>query len=325
MKIIVIGLGSMGKRRIRLISEHKDIEVFGIDSNDERCQEVRERFNIRCFRSISEAIAAEPIEAALICTSPLSHAAIIKECLENNLHVFTEINLISDGYTENMALAKDKELVLFLSSTFLYRKETQTIIKKANKATCPLNYIYHIGQYLPDWHPWESYNNYFIGTPRTNGCREIMAIDLPWIVTAFGPIKKVCAVKSKNTQLNINYNDNYLITIEHGNGNKGILAVDVVTRKSIRHIDVYGETFQMSWNGTSDSLIEYDVENKVEHKIEFEDASEHVEGYAAFITENPYREELNAFLAQIDNPSNVPAWDFKKDIELLKIIDQIEA
>ena len=28
MKVIVIGLGSMGKRRIRLLSEHKDIETM---------------------------------------------------------------------------------------------------------------------------------------------------------------------------------------------------------------------------------------------------------------------------------------------------------
>ena len=325
MKIIVIGLGSMGKRRISLLSEHKDIEFFGIDSQESRCAEVKEKFGLKCYASIADACAAEHPDAAVISTSPLSHAAIIKECLTNNLHVFTEINLVSDGYAENMALAKEKSRVLFLSSTFLYRKETQTIIEKANNAKCPLNYIYHIGQYLPDWHPWESYNNYFIGNPRTNGCREIMAIDLPWIVTAFGPIKRVSAVKSKNTKLNINYNDNYLITIEHENGNKGVLAVDVVTRKAIRHIDVFGEQFQMSWNGTADSLTEYDIENKVEKKVKFEDASEHVDGYAAFVTENPYREELNAFLAQIANPKSIPAWTFEKDYELLKVIDQIEA
>ena len=325
MKIIVIGLGSMGKRRIRLLNEHKDVQLFGIDSQEARCQDVKEKFGIDSFSSISEAVEKVHPEAAVVSTSPLSHAAIIKECLANNLHVFSEINLVLDGYAENMATAKEKGLVLFLSSTFLYRKENQTIIEKVHKADCPLNYIYHIGQYLPDWHPWESYNNYFIGNPRTNGCREIMAIDLPWIVTAFGPIKKVSAVKSKNTELNINYNDNYLITIEHENGNKGVLAADVVTRKSIRHIDVYGETFQMSWNGTADSLTEYDIEKKEERKIQFDDASEHVEGYAAFITENPYREELNAFLAQIANPKAVPAWTFEKDFELLKVIDQIEA
>ena len=112
--------------------------------------------------------------------------------------------------------------------------------------------------------------------------------------------------------------------LEHESGAKGVFAVDVVTRKPIRHIDVYGEYLQLSWNGTADSLQEYNLETKEMQTIQFDDASEHVEGYASFITENPYREEINAFLAQINNPSIVPAWDFKKDIELLKIIDQIE-
>lgn len=315
----------MGKRRIRLMSEHKDVELFGIDSQESRCEEVKEKFGITCYNSIEEACNAQPIEVAIISTSPLSHAAIIKECLSHNLHVFTEINLVQDGYDENIALAKEKGKVLFLSSTFLYRKETQTIIEKVRAAKCPLNYIYHVGQYLPDWHPWESYNNYFIGNPKTNGCREIMAIDLPWIVSAFGPIKNVYAVKSKNTELNISYNDNYLITLEHESGAKGVFAVDVVSRKPYRHIDVYGEKLQLSWNGTADSLNEFHIDEKKDENISFSDASEHVEGYAAFITENPYREELNSFLMQITDPTFVPAWDFEKDKIVLDWINEIEA
>lgn len=222
-------------------------------------------------------------------------------------------------------LAKERGKVLFLSSTFLYRKETQTIIEKVHEAKCPLNYIYHVGQYLPDWHPWESYNNYFIGNPRTNGCREIMAIDLPWIVTAFGAITDVKVMKSKNTKLNIHYNDNYLIMLEHESGAKGVFAVDVVARKPYRHIEVYGEQFQLSWNGTADSLNQYNIEAKLEENISFIDASEHVEGYAAFITENPYREELYSYLKQIEDKNYQPAWNFEKDKAVLNIIDEIEA
>ena len=91
MKIIVIGLGSMGKRRIRLLCENKDIELFGIDSQESRCAEVKEKFGLKCYASVAEAVAAEHPDAAVISTSPLSHAAIIKECLQINLHVFTEI------------------------------------------------------------------------------------------------------------------------------------------------------------------------------------------------------------------------------------------
>lgn len=325
MNIIVIGLGSMGKRRIRLMREHKEVELFGIDSQESRCAEVKEKFGITCYNSIDEACKVQNIDAAIISTSPLSHASIIKECLEHNLHVFTEINLVQDGYNENIALAKEKGKVLFLSSTFLYRKETQTIIEKVHEAKCPLNYIYHVGQYLPDWHPWESYNNYFIGNPKTNGCREIMAIDLPWIVTAFSAIKDVKVMKSKNTELNIKYNDNYLLMLVHENGTKGVFAVDVVSRKPYRHIDVYGEHLQLSWNGTADSLNLYDIENKQDINISLEDASEHIEGYAAFVTENPYREELNAYLKQISDSNSVPAWDFEKDKIVLDWIDKIEA
>lgn len=315
----------MGKRRLRLLSERKDVEIYGIDSQESRCEEVKEKFGITCFRSIAEAVEAEDIEAAVISTSPLSHATIIKECLTRNLHVFTEINLVQDGYEENMNLAKEKGLVLFLSSTFLYRKETQTIIAKVQNAQCPLNYIYHVGQYLPDWHPWESYNSYFIGNPRTNGCREIMAIDLPWVVSAFGPIKRVSAIKSKNTELNITYNDNYLITIEHENGHKGVFAVDVVARKSGRNIEIFGEQLHISWNGTADSLKVFNIDEKKDEIVLFDEASEHVEGYAAFVTENPYREELNSFLKQIADKNYTPAWDFEKDKAVLDIIDQIEA
>lgn len=325
MKIIVIGLGSMGKRRLRLLSERKDVELFGIDSQESRCEEVKEKFGITCFKSITEAVEAENIEAAVISTSPLSHASIIKECLTHNLHVFTEINLVQDGYEENIALAKEKDLVLFLSSTFLYRKETQTIIEKVQNSKCPLNYIYHVGQYLPDWHPWESYNSYFIGNPRTNGCREIMAIDLPWVVSAFGPIKSVSALKSKNTELNITYNDNYLITLEHESGHKGVFAVDVVARKSGRNIEIFGEQLHLSWNGTADSLKVFNIEEKKDEVVSFDDASEHVEGYATFVTENPYREELNSFLKQIADRNYTPAWDFEKDKVILDFIDKIEA
>ena len=325
MKIIVIGLGSMGKRRIRLLFEHKDIELFGIDSQQNRCEEVKEKFGIKCYASIAEAVESVHPDAAVISTSPLSHAAIIKECLKSNLHVFTEINLVSDGYEENMKLAKEKELTLFLSSTFLYQAETLKIIEKVKSANVSkLNYIYHVGQYLPDWHPWESYNNYFIGNPRTNGCREILTIDLPWIVTAFGDIKSVQVMKSKNSELNIDYNDNYIILLEHESGAKGVFAADVVTRKAVRHFEVYGENLLVTWDGTPETLMGYDLDKKEDVSLLEDTTTEHIEGYSNLIDENPYRDELNAFLAAV-NENKKPMWDFEKDLALLEVINRIES
>lgn len=322
--ILVIGLGSMGKRRIRLLMEREDVIVCGVDGQAERCKETEEKFGVATYASIEDALHHEQIDCAFVCTSPLSHAGIIRTCLENNWHVFTEINLVSDGYDENIELAKEKGKVLFLSSTFLYRKEQEYIIKTSQEIGGKLNYNYHVGQYLPDWHSWESYNNYFIGDRRTNGCREIMAIDMPWLVMAFGKIANVQVLKGKNTELNVNYNDNYLMLIEHESGAKGTFAVDVMARKAVRHFEVYGENLYLTWNGTPDSLIRYNIEAKQEKRILFEDASEHQEGYAAFISENPYREEIKAFFECVEG-KNAAKWSFEKDIHVLQIIDKIEA
>lgn len=322
--ILVIGLGSMGKRRIRLIGEIDDCVVIGVDGKMERRREAEEKFGIRTYSTLEEALRNNKFNCAFVCTSPLSHADIIYKCLENNLHLFTEINLVRDKYDENIALAKQKGKVLFLSSTFLYRKETQYIIDLVLRTDGKMNYNYHVGQYLPDWHPWENYNNYFIGNSRTNGCREIMAIEMPWLVTAFGKITNVHLLKGKNTLLNINYNDNYLMLIEHESGVKGVFAVDVITRKAVRHFELYGESLYLTWNGTSDSLMQYDIDTKQERYLTFENASEHQDGYADFVSENPYREEIKAFFECVDGMETAK-WSFEKDMHVLHTIDEIEA
>ena len=107
------------------------IEVVGVDSAEVRRAEAKDLGLVTdAWASIDEAVAAAHPDAALVCTSPLSHAAIIGELLDHDLPVFTELNLVRDGYAENMAKAKEKHLPLFLSSTMLYRRETQ-YIKKA--------------------------------------------------------------------------------------------------------------------------------------------------------------------------------------------------
>lgn len=137
MRVAVIGLGSMGKRRIRLLKQYiekegkrngrknEKWEITGIDLSRERCLEVEELCNIETFSDLDKGLSKGNIDCALICSSPASHAELIHECLKRGLHVFTEMNLVNDRYHENQRLAGEKKRVLFLSSTFLYRKEIE--------------------------------------------------------------------------------------------------------------------------------------------------------------------------------------------------------
>lgn len=324
MKVIVIGLGSMGKRRIRLLKKRNDVDfIIGVDSYSARRDECENEYNIRTAESINEAINDNIVDCAFVCTSPLSHSAIITECLNDNLHVFTEINLVSDRYNENMSLAKQRNKKLFLSSTFLYREETKYICEKVKEQHCRFNYIYHVGQYLPDWHPWENYEDFFVGDKKTNGCRELMAIELPWLIQTFGEISSVSSIHDKMTNLNLLYDDNYIINIEHANGNKGVLVIDVVSRLAVRNFELYSENFYLSWNGTPQGLMEFDLHTRRSKKIYLYDEVEHREGYASTIIENAYSHEINEFFEVINNNTN-QIYGFEKDKVILNWIDKIE-
>lgn len=325
MKVLVIGLGSMGKRRIRLLKRFEEVtHIMGVDSREDRREEVRQNLGCDVCMSIEEALEIRPdIECAFICASPLSHSALISTALKNRLHVFTEMNLVADGYEENIRMAKETGRVLFLSSTFFFREEIQ-YIRQHIDLSAKLNYVYHIGQYLPDWHPWESYKDFFVNDKRTNGCREIMAIELPWLIGTFGSVKALNVVSDNISGLPIPYRDNYMIQLEHENGHKGTLIVDIVSPKAVRNLEIYGENQYFVWNGSPTSLECFDPETKQVQKVVLREDAEHIEGYSTFVVENAYQNEIRGFLDVVCRHTT-PLYGFEEDLRILRLIDRIEA
>lgn len=322
MNIVVVGLGSMGKRRIRLIREmYPEIRIYGVDEREDRRREAERLFGIESRESL-EAIDRE-IDCAFVCTSPLSHAAIIRKCLTRKWHTFTELNLVADGYGENMELAEQNDCRLFLSSTFLYREEIR-YIRSQVKAGEKWNYMYHIGQYLPSWHPWENYRDFFAGDKRTNGCREIFAIELPWLTGTFGGITEIHSGSGKMSELDIGYDDNFAVQLIHENGCKGLLAVDVVSPCAVRRLEAYTEGKYITWNGTPDSLAAYDARTGALVPAALSEETEHREGYADFVVENAYKNEIKEFFAVV-RQKKTPVYGFEQDRKILELIDRIGA
>ena len=324
MKILVIGLGSMGRRRIRLLkSICKEILITGVDINQERRDIVSKEFGIRTFSTINNAINNDAFEVAFIATSPLAHNSIIRECLQSNMHVFTEINLNDDGYDDNIMLARKNKRILFLSSTFMYRKEIEYIRNRIHDANEKISYTYHVGQYLPDWHPWENYKNFFVGKKESNGCRELMAIEFPWIVDTFGEIMETSVFCIKASSLDIDCPDTFHIMIKHKNGNIGSLQVDVVSRKAVRELEVIGEHIYIKWNGTPETLTEYDVKSCETKNINLYDSISRINYYDNFIIEDAYMSEIQNFFSVI-NGIEKPKHSFTDNKRIIKLINAIE-
>ena len=187
---------------------------------------------------------------------------------------------------------------------------------------------------MPYWHPWEDYKKVFFADVKTNGVREIMAINFPWIFNLFGQVKSFQFIRSKNTALDLadDYMDNCLLMIEHENGNKGVLVIDVVSPKAETSLTIYGEKFFIKWDGTSTGLFElfndpsYDNPNRIPlTNIDlYEGKAESRSEYAEFIVEDAYYKEIECFFGYVKN-DKLPLYTFEDDMQLLKFIDRIES
>ena len=319
MKLLIVGLGSMGKRRARLCRGiDPTVAIIGVDTADARRAEALDLGLVNAAEpSIAAAMAHAP-DAALVCTAPLTHAGIITELLQNGLPVFTELNLVPDGYEENIALAKEKGLPLFLSSTMLYRRETQYIKQRVQSFGKPVHYVYHIGQYLPDWHPWENYKNFFVGNARTGGVREIFGIDLPWLLDAFGDVESVHCMKDSVSGLGLPYPDCVTLMLRHESGVQGVLAADVVSPKAVRNFECFGDGLHLFWEGSPKAL--YTFENGEKKFVDTYGQFEHDPRYSDNIVENAYVDELTNFFEVLQGKAQ-PRWSFEQDLRLMPLLD----
>ena len=321
-KILIVGYGSMGRRRIRLLTGLiGEAQIIVVDLNKERLETASSQ-GYRIYDSLDEAIDERP-DIAFVCTSPGHHADIIIPLISAGIHTFTELNLTSDRYDEMMNIAKEKDVILFMSSTMIYQKQMQIIKKYVDEIKTPLTYTYHVGQYLPDWHPWESYKDFFIGKKETNGVREILAIQLPWIIDVFGDVEHIYSETAHCTNLDIDFPDSIITLIRHKNGCIGTIVTDVVSRKPTTNLEIIGENLHLTWAGHNDDMLLFDIDNKEMEAVKIYDNEEHIEGYSDIIEEQPYRDEIKAFLSVIEGKEE-PRYSLEKDLRILSIIDKIE-
>jgi len=318
--ILVIGLGSMGQRRIRILkSLYPKCRVIGIDSSAKRAEYTKNEYGIEIYSGVEKVQI--PIYAAFVCTSPESHPELIHTFLKKGCHVFSEINLIDTEYEKNMELAETQKKTLFLSSTPLYKEEIQYIIRRLQENKDKKIYSYHVGQYLADWHPWDKLEDFFASRKETNGCRELLAIELPWMTAAFGQIVNTTVTKGNFTHLGLSFPDTYMIQATHADGTVGNIIIDVVSPKAVRRFEVYNDGMYISWEGTPDSLMEKDVKSGKEHWVAL-GSYIHDKRYGSFINEAAYIKEVEEFFSVVDGKKAV--YGFAQDQEIIHLINTIE-
>lgn len=322
MKFFIIGLGSMGKRRVRNLQYLKAGEILGFDLRQDRRKEAEKKYGIKTFESFQQGMQENP-DILIISTPPDKHNEYIKLAIENKKPAFVEASVILKGLEELNELAKKKKIFIIPSCTLKFHpaiKEIKKIVtsKKYGNFT---NFSCHLGQYLPDWHPWENVRSFYAGKKATGGAREMVAFELTWLVDIFGFPKDLKGFYRKTMDIGADIDDTYAFSLDFGTA-LGNIVIDVVSRYATKSLLLNLERAQVLWRWDENVMKLYDAVNQKWIYYRYPKGKT-VAGYNKNIVEDMYIEEMKVFINAIkgsDKFSN----SLDEDIKVLKLLSKIE-
>src|SRR5256885_9393439 len=100
LNILVIGLGSMGKRRIRNLKANGVFSISGFDIREDRRSEVRNSYDIPVFDEIEKAFEKTRYDAWIISVPPDVHHIYLKKALQSKTPAFVEACVVDTGMNE---------------------------------------------------------------------------------------------------------------------------------------------------------------------------------------------------------------------------------
>lgn len=299
MKFLVIGLGSMGKRRVRNLLAIGGYEVAGFDLREDRRAEANGKYGIAVFSDFEAAVAAFGPDALVISTSPAHHMHYAFRGEELGLPCFIEASVVdADRILELQRKVEKSGLVMAPSCTMRYfagPRKVKDLIAQGVIGK-PLNVNYQTGQYLPDWHPWENIRDYYVSARATGAGREIVPFELTWLNDIFGGNPEALAcVKAKLTDMDADIDDIYHCLLRYPHGVLANITVEVISRpQATRELRVLGSTGEIVFSA-DENCVRYSNTDNPEW-VRFDLGGGSVEtGYIN--PEEPYIAEMRDFVA----------------------------
>lgn len=311
----------MGKRRIRNLFVNGQRQIIGFDIRQERIKEAKEKYEIETVTDLNK-LSDKDFDAVIISTPPDQHGDYIRMALKKKKHFFVEHPTSDDGYKD---IFRDKNLKLVKAPSCTMRfytpvKMIKNILEEERIGKI-LAFQYHMGQYLPDWHPWEDYRQVYFSKKETGACREMLPFELIWLNWLMkSEVAEISGSISKISDLDMSADDIILAQVKYDSGIVGNVIIDVISRKPFRTLRVLGSNGVLEWERFDSVIKIYDAKSRKSENITIPKG--HPEkGYVN--EEEMYNDEIKAFLDAIDGKKKFPH-TFAGSCHLLKTLYALE-
>ncbi|MFD0750810.1 Gfo/Idh/MocA family protein [Mucilaginibacter calamicampi] len=91
LKVALIGAGKMGISHLSILGAHPKVKVVGVCDTSKLVVDVLEKYSpFSCFANYKTMLSATKPDAVFVAAPTKYHAEIVKELLQQNIHVFVE-------------------------------------------------------------------------------------------------------------------------------------------------------------------------------------------------------------------------------------------
>ena len=312
--LAIVGLGSIGRRHLRLISEIRpDIKIIVVRSgHGSACDE--EKMAVKVTDSIGDAIK-EGIQAAIISSPATLHLKQSLELAKNGIHLLIEkpISHTSDRVKELLKIVNENRITIMVG--YVLRYDLGAIKFKNWLDNKIKGKILHAriecGSYLPDWRPDQDYRKTVSALSELGGGVLLeLSHEIDYLYWFFGKPKDVQAQIRNSGTLDINVEDQVDLLVTSEQGYCISVQIDFNRRHVERKCKVLTTEGELIWDAVNKNVTWKGV-NKEQFKYEYNNERNSI-----------YRKQLEVFFDCIEN-DNDPIVTVKDGINVISLIDAV--
>jgi len=272
--ILVSGVGSIGKRHIENFSKLFDcVDIVDINSN--RVKEAKSKYKVRNhFKKTSEALSSQKYDAVVVAAPPHVHKEIATEVIKKKTNLFIEkpLGMHADGWEKLHQECEKNNLISYIGYCHKFIPYTTKLKQFMEKKI--IGDVVHAtmrwGSYLPDWHSWEDYKDFYMSKKDQGGgalMDESHGIDLVRFI--IGEIDKVGAMVDNTSDLKMTSDDIALLILKMKNKSLVQINFDLSSRTPRINFEIVGKEGIIIWDRVENNLKIYTTNTKKWELIKF--------------------------------------------------------
>lgn len=250
--VLVVGCGSIGQRHISNLQALAIEDIVACDPRTDRQEQVTAKYGVTAVGTLEEGLALQP-GAALIATPPSFHTGPALQSAERGCHLFIEKPLSDrmEGLDRLISTVAEQRLTTLVGCNMRFHHGPATIKRLLEEGAVGrvITALIDAGQYLPDWHPWEDYRQWYSAHTDLGGGVILDGIhEIDYARWLFGEVEEVYCQGGKLSSLDIDTEDSVNLQMKCNGGFNVSIHMDYIQRAYWRTCKVIGEEGTILWD-----------------------------------------------------------------------------